>query len=216
MRTTTFAIRRRIFATRSATNALATCLHVAGSTKRPSTKLVPDNKIIDRWVGLYPSEVDSIRCSAADEPIKWSYQRGFGGDNPKVKPATMPSFSNHAQERILTAAHRPLLQAWRYKLLWRKMAMNFNRRDLLKGGAALSAGSLINPQGLALDQKHALPLTGSRPFQPSWNSLRGIPVPQWLRDGKFGIYTHWGVYSVPAYGRTAPGMPTTLYRPGFR
>ena len=26
------------------------------------------------------------------------------------------------------------------------------------------------------------------------------PVPDWMRDAKFGIYVHWGVYSVPAYG----------------
>ncbi len=39
-----------------------------------------------------------------------------------------------------------------------------------------------------------------QPYQPSWNSLKSVPTPQWLRDGKFGIYTHWGVYSVPAQG----------------
>jgi alpha-L-fucosidase len=39
-----------------------------------------------------------------------------------------------------------------------------------------------------------------RPFAPTWKSLSRIPTPQWLRDEKFGIYTHWGVYSVPAVG----------------
>ena len=30
-------------------------------------------------------------------------------------------------------------------------------------------------------------------YEPTWNSLRGYKeVPDWLRDGKFGIYTHWG------------------------
>ena len=37
-------------------------------------------------------------------------------------------------------------------------------------------------------------------YQPTWKSLRNYHPPQWLRDGKFGIYTHWGVYSVPAFG----------------
>jgi alpha-L-fucosidase len=37
-------------------------------------------------------------------------------------------------------------------------------------------------------------------FQPDWQSLsKHNEVPEWIRDAKFGIYTHWGVYSVPAY-----------------
>ena len=38
------------------------------------------------------------------------------------------------------------------------------------------------------------------PYRADWASLRTYPVPEWLREGKFGIYTHWGVYSVPAMG----------------
>lgn len=39
------------------------------------------------------------------------------------------------------------------------------------------------------------------PYEANWTSLsKHQPVPEWLRDAKFGIYCHWGVYSVPAYG----------------
>jgi len=38
------------------------------------------------------------------------------------------------------------------------------------------------------------------PYQRSWQSLKKHQIPQWLLDAKFGIYAHWGVYSVPAYG----------------
>ena len=38
-------------------------------------------------------------------------------------------------------------------------------------------------------------------YRPDLASLRQHqPVPEWLRDGKLGIYAHWGVYSVPAFG----------------
>ncbi len=37
------------------------------------------------------------------------------------------------------------------------------------------------------------------PFQPTWESLRNYKVPEWYLDAKFGIFIHWGVYSVPAY-----------------
>ncbi|HEX5552878.1 MAG TPA: alpha-L-fucosidase, partial [Chitinophagaceae bacterium] len=38
-------------------------------------------------------------------------------------------------------------------------------------------------------------------YKPDWKSLSTHQaVPDWIRDAKFGIYCHWGVYSVPAYG----------------
>jgi len=36
-------------------------------------------------------------------------------------------------------------------------------------------------------------------YEPTWESLIQHPVPDWFKDAKFGIYFHWGVYSVPAY-----------------
>lgn len=39
------------------------------------------------------------------------------------------------------------------------------------------------------------------PFGPTWDSLKtNYTVPEWLRDAKFGIMIHWGIYSVPAHG----------------
>lgn len=37
------------------------------------------------------------------------------------------------------------------------------------------------------------------PFQANWSSLERYEVPAWYRDAKFGIFIHWGVYSVPAF-----------------
>ena len=36
-------------------------------------------------------------------------------------------------------------------------------------------------------------------YEPSWKSLKQHSTPEWFKDAKFGIYFHWGVYSVPAY-----------------
>ncbi len=36
-------------------------------------------------------------------------------------------------------------------------------------------------------------------FEADWESLKQYEVPEWFRDAKFGIYTHWGAYSVPKY-----------------
>ena len=37
-------------------------------------------------------------------------------------------------------------------------------------------------------------------YTADWESLVTHPTPEWFMDGKLGIYFHWGVYSVPAYG----------------
>lgn len=36
-------------------------------------------------------------------------------------------------------------------------------------------------------------------YQPNWPSIDARPTPDWWLDAKFGIFIHWGVYSVPAY-----------------
>lgn len=38
-------------------------------------------------------------------------------------------------------------------------------------------------------------------YENNWESLNSRPVPQWFADAKFGIFIHWGLYSVPAYTR---------------
>ena len=45
-----------------------------------------------------------------------------------------------------------------------------------------------------------IPITMPKgPFEPSWRSLKNYKVPKWFQDAKFGIFIHWGVYSVPAF-----------------
>ena len=37
------------------------------------------------------------------------------------------------------------------------------------------------------------------PFADNWESLKQYTVPSWYEDAKFGIFIHWGVFSVPAF-----------------
>ena len=62
-------------------------------------------------------------------------------------------------------------------------------------------------------------------YQPTWDSIDKRPTPQWFDDCKFGIFIHWGVYSVPAWGPKGsyaewywhsmndPKNPTAKYHP---
>ena len=50
------------------------------------------------------------------------------------------------------------------------------------------------------------------PYQPTWESLAGYTVPEWFRDAKFGVFVHWGPYSVPAFGNE--WYSRNMYQPG--
>ncbi|RLE07276.1 hypothetical protein DRJ00_08415, partial [Candidatus Aerophobetes bacterium] len=51
-------------------------------------------------------------------------------------------------------------------------------------------------------------------YKPSWDSLRTHIIPKWFQNAKFGIYTHWGIYSVPACGPNGTWYPYNMYREG--
>ncbi|XP_006883722.1 PREDICTED: tissue alpha-L-fucosidase [Elephantulus edwardii] len=39
-----------------------------------------------------------------------------------------------------------------------------------------------------------------RLYTPDWDSLDSRPLPAWYDEAKFGVFIHWGVFSVPAWG----------------
>jgi alpha-L-fucosidase len=51
-------------------------------------------------------------------------------------------------------------------------------------------------------------------FRADWASLSRYQVPDWYRDAKFGIFIHWGVYSVPAFG--SEWYPREMYTAGSK
>ena len=50
------------------------------------------------------------------------------------------------------------------------------------------------------------------PFKAEWESLVNYRVPKWYEDAKFGIFIHWGVYSVPAFA--SEWYPRMMYQQG--
>jgi alpha-L-fucosidase len=45
-------------------------------------------------------------------------------------------------------------------------------------------------------------LPAAAQYQPTWESIDKRPVPTWFTDAKFGIFIHWGLYSVPSWAPT--------------
>lgn len=42
--------------------------------------------------------------------------------------------------------------------------------------------------------------TSVNKYEPTWISLDSRAIPQWYDNAKFGIFIHWGVFSVPSFG----------------
>lgn len=42
-------------------------------------------------------------------------------------------------------------------------------------------------------------LIQAQQYEANWESLDSRPTPEWFTNSKFGIFIHWGPYSVPAY-----------------
>jgi alpha-L-fucosidase len=68
------------------------------------------------------------------------------------------------------------------------------------------AGALFAAAALVSSPVNAQTTT----YTASWASVNThTPAPEWFQDAKFGIYFHWGVYSVPAYG--SEWYPRNMY-----
>ena len=52
------------------------------------------------------------------------------------------------------------------------------------------------------------------PYKATWESLSAFEPPKWYRNAKFGIFIHWGVYSVPAFDNE--WYPRNMYIQGSK
>src|ERR1700683_3987130 len=75
------------------------------------------------------------------------------------------------------AAFIPLVMMW-------STAVHLEADDLGRQADILNTINLVVQQG---------------PYRADFASLSQNQVPDWYRDAKFGIFLHWGVYSVPAW-----------------
>ncbi|WP_405854364.1 alpha-L-fucosidase [Streptomyces sp. NBC_01515] len=88
------------------------------------------------------------------------------------------------------------------------MPSSINRRHFLASATGVAATAVA---GGALDTgtAHAAPTM----YTPDWDSVdRHPPAPEWFQDAKFGIYFHWGAFSVPAYDNE--WYPRNMYEAG--
>jgi alpha-L-fucosidase len=72
-----------------------------------------------------------------------------------------------------------------------------SRRGFLASSTAAALSGVPSPEASATQAE----------FQPTWESLDTHRCPEWFRDGKLGMYFHWGLSSVPGWAPRAGGTP---------
>lgn len=88
------------------------------------------------------------------------------------------------------------------------MSSLISRRQILAGATCVAAAAVAGGM-FGAGVAHAAPSS----YTPDWNSVdQHPPAPEWFQDAKFGIYFHWGVFSVPAFGNE--WYPRNMYRAG--
>ena len=53
-------------------------------------------------------------------------------------------------------------------------------------------------------------------FSPTLDSIKSHQLPQWYDDAKFGIFIHWGLYSVPGYAPLAGDIGKIIQEIGWQ
>ncbi|MEI5524917.1 alpha-L-fucosidase [Streptomyces brasiliscabiei] len=93
------------------------------------------------------------------------------------------------------------------------MSQPISRRTLLAGATAVAAATHATHATHAFAAGRAP--AAARAYTPTWDSVNRHPAaPEWFRDAKFGVYFHWGVFSVPAYD--SEWYPRNMYAPGHK
>lgn len=56
-----------------------------------------------------------------------------------------------------------------------------------------------------------LSIFAQKKYEANWESIDTRPTPTWFEDAKFGIFIHWGLYSVPAWAPNTDGDAYSKY-----
>jgi alpha-L-fucosidase len=89
----------------------------------------------------------------------------------------------------------------------------FSRRAFLTAVGVTGAAAVASLSDImsAVSAEAAIP--GPTSYSPTWSSVdQHPPAPEWFQDAKFGIYYHWGAFSVPAY--VNEWYPRNMYNNG--
>lgn len=83
-----------------------------------------------------------------------------------------------------------------------KVHVGVRNKGGVKAGSSCSGKVVAHSGSKNLASADMTGLCGIGDYEPTSGSLNTHRSPDWFDDIKYGIFIHWGVYSVPAYGNT--------------
>ena len=86
------------------------------------------------------------------------------------------------------------------------MVLSFVMQTSPSQGTGSQKGSGAIGEGMAITAQN------EKKYEATWESLAQWETPQWFRDAVFGIYWHWGPYSVAGYGYSC-WYGSSMYEP---
>ncbi|MFN7956128.1 MAG: alpha-L-fucosidase [bacterium] len=101
-----------------------------------------------------------------------------------------------ARTTALRFRERPYRKCSRAGSLARDSRSGTRPRNAATAAAALLGLALLSACG---DGRREGSPSAPGPYEATRDSLAAHPLPAWFGDAKFGIFVHWGAYSVPAY-----------------
>ena len=89
----------------------------------------------------------------------------------------------------------------------------FSRRAFLTAAGMTGAVAAVSLADIMSAASAEAAIPGPTSYSPSWSSVdQHPPAAEWFQDAKFGIYYHWGAFSVPAFGNE--WYPRNMYNNG--
>ncbi|MDX6361147.1 MAG: alpha-L-fucosidase, partial [Streptomyces sp.] len=80
-----------------------------------------------------------------------------------------------------------------------RVRVGIRNRVGTKPGTAQDGRVIVSGRGRQVDAENSKLILGVPDYRATEESLRGHQAPYWFHRAKFGIFIHWGVYSVPAW-----------------
>jgi alpha-L-fucosidase len=79
-------------------------------------------------------------------------------------------------------------------------------------GMSPTKGITAGKGSVSPGQEKTLPAANEKKFEATWESLAQWEMPKWFDDAVFGIYWHWGPYSVAGFGYSC-WYGSSMYQP---